>query len=111
MRITLDGPDGWARGWVAHGNDAPVRLKRQQGGGGGVMVWAAIIADELIGLFRVPYGLKINYCQFLQDPFFKQWFNKKPAETKKSIIFMQDNAPSHASKFAATFLAKKGKKR
>lgn len=110
MRITLDGPDGWARGWVAHGSDPPIRLRRQQGGGG-VMVWAAIIDDTLIGPFRVQDGVKINsqsYCQFLQDTYFKQWFNKKSAALKKSIIFMQDNAPSHASHFTAEFLAKKG---
>ncbi|KAI5618156.1 nuclear receptor ROR-alpha, partial [Silurus asotus] len=34
MRVSLDGPDGWARGWIGKGQRAPVRLRRQQGGGG-----------------------------------------------------------------------------
>ncbi len=29
-RATLDGPDGWAKGWVIKGYPAPVRLRRQQ---------------------------------------------------------------------------------
>lgn len=57
MRITLDGPDGWVRGWLVHGSDPPVRLRRQQGGGG-VMVWAAITDDTLTGPFRVPDGVR-----------------------------------------------------
>lgn len=39
MRATLDGPDGWACGWVQKGTEAPVRIRRQQGGGG-VMILA-----------------------------------------------------------------------
>ena len=52
-RATLDGSDGWAKGWVINGDQAPVRRRRQQGGGG-VMIWAGIIGDELIGPVRVP---------------------------------------------------------
>lgn len=66
--------------------------------GGGVMLWAAVINDELVGPFRVADRLKMNsqnYCQFLEDTFFKQWYNKNSAEFKKTIIFMQNNAPSH----------------
>ena len=33
-RATLDGPDGFSRGWVLNKLDIPVRLRRQQGGGG-----------------------------------------------------------------------------
>ena len=100
MRVTLDGPDGWARGWISNEHRAPLRLRRQQGGGG-VLVWAGI-KYELFGPFRVEDGLKINsqtYCQFLEDTFFKQWYRKKSASFKKTMIFMQDNAPSHASKY------------
>ena len=51
---TLDGPDGGAWGWITNGH-------------GGVLVWAAIITDELVGPFRIEDGLKINvsteyYC-------------------------------------------------
>ncbi|KAF3705166.1 hypothetical protein EXN66_Car020857 [Channa argus] len=75
-------------------SQAPLRLRRQQGGGG-VLVWAGIIKHELV------FGLKMDsnsqtYCQFLEDPFFKQWYRKKSASFKKTYIFIQDNAPSHA---------------
>lgn len=39
---TLDGPDGWSSGWMdgeVDGHHIPIRLRRQQGGGG-VMFWA-----------------------------------------------------------------------
>lgn len=110
MRVTLDGPDGWARGWISNGHRAPLRLRRQQGGGG-VLVWAGIIKDELVGPFRVEDGLKLNsqtYCQFLEDTFFKQWYRKKSVSFKRTMIFMQDNAPSHASKYTTVWLASKG---
>ncbi|KAI5613485.1 bridging integrator 1b isoform 2 [Silurus asotus] len=83
MRVSLDGPDGWARGWI----------------------------DELVGPFRVEDGVKLNsqsYCQFLEDTFFKQWYRKKSASFKKNMIFMQDNAPSHTSKYSTAWLARKG---
>ena len=108
----LDGPDGWAGGWISNGHRAPLRLRRQQGGGG-VLVWAGIIKNELVGPFRVEHGLKINshtYCQFLKDTFIKQWDRKKSASFKKTMIFMQDNAPAHASKNSTAWLASKGLK-
>ncbi len=66
------------RGWLTNGPRAPVWVRRQQGEGG-IMVWAAIINDELGGPFLVAHGLKMNsqiYCQFLEDTFFKQWYKK-----------------------------------
>ena len=40
-RATLDGPDGFPRGWILNKLDTSVRLRREQGGGG-VMFWADI---------------------------------------------------------------------
>jgi hypothetical protein len=54
-RATLDGPDDWARGWIASGQTVPSQYKRQQGGGG-VMFWAAIVRNGIVGPFRVPDG-------------------------------------------------------
>ena len=45
---TLDGPDGWSKGWVYNSDCCPTRMRRQQGGGG-VMIWGGIIGDELVG--------------------------------------------------------------
>ena len=33
-RATLDGPDGWSKGWVFHGDQCPTRMRRQLGKGG-----------------------------------------------------------------------------
>ena len=73
------------------------------------MVWAGILQDELVGPFQVEDGLQIN-CQFLEDTFFKQWYRKKSASFKKTMMFMQDNAPSHVSKYSTAWLARKGLK-
>lgn len=64
MRVTLNRPDGWANGWIGNGHIAPLRIRRQQGGGG-VLVWTGIIKDELVGPFWVEDVLKMNsktYC-------------------------------------------------
>lgn len=67
MRVTLDGPNGWPYGWVADRHHTPIRLKRQQGGGG-IIIWAGINNSELVGPIRMEDGLKMNprnYCKFL----------------------------------------------
>ena len=97
-RATLDGPDGWAKGWVINGDQAPVR--RRQQGGGGVMIWAGIIGDELIGPVRFPQGVKLTsatYCQFLKNVL-EEWLEEVPLSQLKKVVFMHDNAPCHAAK-------------
>ena len=67
-----------------------------------------------MGPFRVPEGIKIHfvnsetYCKFLNNTIFKQWLNRKPTSCKNAIIFMLDNAPSHAFKYTILWLAQKG---
>lgn len=105
-RATLDGPDGWRRGWLLKKASPRLRYRRQQGGGG-VMIWAGIIGDEIVGPFLVPDGLKMNsanYCTFL-DENFMPWLNSQDEAIKESIIFQQDNAPSHASRFTKGWLS------
>ena len=54
--------------WVIRGDQCPTRISRQQGGG--VMLWAGIVKDELVGPFRVQEGVKLTshtYCQFLKS--------------------------------------------
>ena len=47
--------------------------------GGGVMIWAGIIGNEIVGPFLVPDGLKMNlanYCSFL-DKNFMPWYQRE----------------------------------
>ena len=108
-RTTLDGPDGFSRGWISHGFETSFRLRRQQGGGG-VTFWAGICKDTLIGPFMVEEGVKMNseaYCDFLKQNFFK-WYKIQTLPFKRKCIYMHDNSPSHASKYTRDFLASKG---
>ncbi|KAF7643280.1 hypothetical protein LDENG_00242360 [Lucifuga dentata] len=78
----------------------------------GVLVWAAIMKDELVGSFQVADGLKINsqtHCHFLEDTFFKE--EDFLQEEVRSIQEGHDlDAPSHASKYSTAWLASKGLK-
>ena len=58
-RAALDGPDGRGQAWVRTGMPIPIRMWCQQGGGG-VMFWAGIVHDTLVGSLRVPEGVKIS---------------------------------------------------
>lgn len=108
-RVTLDGPDGWSRGWVLNGRQSSYRIKRQQMGGG-VMIWAGIIGEEIIGPYKVEEGVKMNsanYCAFLEKNFLP-WFERQDEARKQDMILMQDNAPSHASRYSKEWLGTKG---
>ena len=105
-RATLDGPDGWASGWVHKDAEKPTRLRRQQGGGG-IMFWAGIIDDTLLGPFMVEEGVKLTsktYCDFLEVNFCG-WLENVPLSLRKKLVFMQDNAPSHSAKATIEFLS------
>lgn len=110
-RATLDDPDGWSGGWLVDGHHVPTRLRRQQGDGG-VMFWAGIMGRELVGPFRVPEGVKMTsakYVEFLTDHFLP-WYKKKNRAFRNKIIFMHDNAPSHAARLTSASLAAMGMK-
>ena len=109
LRATLDDPDGWAKGWVYNGDTCHTRMRRQQGGGG-VMLWAGIIGDELVCLFRVPDGLKLTaatYFEFLKKAL-EPWLDDLPLSRLKTIVFMHDNATLHAAKATTAFLKSLG---
>ena len=77
-RATLDGPDGWMSGWLLNGTKPQSRIRRQQGGGG-VIIWAGIINDAIVGPFAVPDGVKMNaksYVEFLKKNFLP-WYRKQ----------------------------------
>uniref|UniRef100_A0A8C5MML4 Tc1-like transposase DDE domain-containing protein n=1 Tax=Leptobrachium leishanense TaxID=445787 RepID=A0A8C5MML4_9ANUR len=102
---TLDGPEGC--GWLVDGHPVPTRLQCQQGCGE-VMFWAGIMGRELVGPFRVPEGVKITsakYVEFLTDHFLP-WYRNYAFCNK--IIFMHDNAPSHAAKNTSASMAAMG---
>lgn len=104
-RATLDGPDGWRRGWYNKEGPRPHRIRRQQGGGG-VMFWAAIIGDELVGPFRVADGVKMTaklYIEFIKEHLVA-WHKKKILAFRKNMVFMHDNAPSHAARITTEYL-------
>ena len=105
-RATLDGPDGRSKGWVIRGDQCPARIRRQQGGGG-VMLWASIVGDELVGSFRVQEGVKLTshtYCQFLKR-FLEPWLEEIPLSRLRNLFYMHDNAPSHAAKATTQYLS------
>ena len=108
-RATLDGPDGWSKGWLRNEVRIPPRLRRQQGGGG-VMFWAGIVGEKLIGPFKVPEGVKITsdaYIAFLRKNFFP-WYKTQPLSFKRKAILMHDGAPSHSAKKTVAFLSQHG---
>ena len=71
-RTTLDGPDGFCREWLHTATEIPRKRCRQQGGGG-VVFWAGIVYNKVVGPFRVPEGFKrVNsnsYQLFLRQNF------------------------------------------
>uniref|UniRef100_A0A087YR09 Tc1-like transposase DDE domain-containing protein n=1 Tax=Poecilia formosa TaxID=48698 RepID=A0A087YR09_POEFO len=106
---TLDCPDGWSSGWVVDGHHVPTRLRRQQRGDR-VMFWAGIMGRELVGPFRVPEGGKMTstkYIDFLTHHFLP-WYKKKSRAFSSKIIFIHDNAPSHAARNTTVSLAAMG---
>ena len=104
-RATLDGPDGFSRGWVLNKLNIPVRLRRQEGREG-VMFWAAILGSKLIGPFKLPDSKKMaafTYTEFLEQNLIPEIHLLEPGLQNK-FVFMHDNAPSHASLMARIFL-------
>ena len=109
MRATLDGPDGWRRGWILEGQGAPNVIRRQQGGGS-IMIWGGIVKNRFIGPFKVEKGVKMNsqnYTTFLSANFLP-WYRSQSRAFKLKCMFMHDNAPSHAAKYTQAFLTSKG---
>ena len=105
-RATLDGPDGWANDWLYFGDERHQWLRRQQRGGG-VMIWAGIIGDRLIGPVRVLEGVKVTsavYCNLLTLSLVP-WIDHIPLSLFWDFIFMDDNAPSHSVGATKEFLA------
>ena len=106
----MDQMGGPEDGCTYNGRQSLYRIRCQQGGGG-VMIWAGVIGNEVIGPFKVEEGVKlnsVNYCAFLAQNFKQPWLLAQNEDRKEKMIFMQDNAPSHASRYSKTWLGDKG---
>ena len=104
-RATLDGPDRWMRGWYCKESPRPERIRREQCRGG-VMVWAAIIGNELVGPFSVSDGVKMTvkvYMDLLKKHLFP-WYKEKKSPFRKNMVFMCDNTPFHAARLTTEYL-------
>ena len=76
-----------------------MRIKRQQKRGG-VMIRTGIIGNDLLGLFLIKKGVKINsqsYCALLKK-FLIPWIKCQNKTNLKELVFQQDNAPTQSSK-------------
>ncbi|XP_059211512.1 sushi, von Willebrand factor type A, EGF and pentraxin domain-containing protein 1-like [Centropristis striata] len=65
---------------------------------------------ELVGPFRVPEGVKmisVKNVEFLSDHFLP-WYKEELCAFRNKIIFMHDNAPSHAARNTSAALAAMG---
>ena len=97
-RATLDGPDNWSKGWVVFGHQHPTRICRQQRGGG-IMIWAGIINNQIVSPVRILEGVKLTpvaYCNLLGSVLM-EWLEDVPLSIRKKIVFMH-NALSHSAK-------------
>ena len=70
------------------------------------MFWAGLHGDNLIGPFKIEQGVKLDskaYQNLLEDRFMP-YVNNMPRQSRNKIVFMQDNALSHASGMTRQFL-------
>ena len=96
-------------GWLLNGTKPQSKIRRQQGGGG-AMIWVGIINNQIVGPFRVLDGVKMcakSYVDFLKK-IFLPWYKKQPLALKRKMIFMHDNASSHAAHYTGEELTKFG---
>ena len=100
-RASLDRCDGWARGWVAHERTTPTRLRRQQVGAG----WG--FGQAYMDIIWLAHSRLIKVLNLIQDKFMP-YVNGMTRQARNKLIFMHDNAPSHASGMAREFLAENG---
>ena len=70
-------------------------------------VWAVMAGNELVGPFRVPDGVKMTSKRYIDFPkeHLVAWYKKKSFVFRKNMVFMHDNAPSHAARFTTEYLA------
>ena len=67
----------------------------------GFLFFAAIVRDSIIGPFRVEDGVKFDSKGYfaLLNKHFRPWWKKQPLKLRKTLMYMHDNTPSHASRY------------
>ena len=71
-RVTYDGPDWWAKGWILSNLNMLV-VKIRQIETDCVMIWAKILHQTIIGPFKVDQKVRLNssnYGDFMDKTFF-----------------------------------------
>ncbi len=100
-RASLVGLVGLAKGCVSNCDNCPTTI-----GVNKVVIWDGMIRNKLIGPFRVLEVLKLSAdtsCAFLEYSL-EPWLDNLSLVRLKKIIFMYDNALSHAGKTGTQFL-------
>ena len=90
----------------------PVNLTRMrhQHRGRGVIFWAGIVGSSTLGPFKVEDGIKLNsewYCPFYNGHFLT-WLKSQTLLFRNKLVFMRDNAKSHAKSHARQWLHEQG---
>jgi len=106
-RVNLDGPDGCKRGWVRE-NWPVMECCRRQQNGGSVLFWMGIHNGNVLGPHIIEGTINSQtYCKLLKDNFLPYYRNLS-IKTKKELVYMHDNAPSHCSHMTRSFLQEHG---
>lgn len=100
-KFNLDGPDGFKYYWHDLRKEKRFFSQRVKGGGS-LMVWAGFCPAGKLQLAFVPHKLNsLRYQQVLNEhllPFYQ-------CRQRAMFMFMQDNAPCHASRSTHAWLA------
>lgn len=103
--VNLDGSDSQASGWVMNNQSVGTQVRRQQGGRG-VIFWAGIIGDKVIGPNKVEQVVKLDSNGYYK--LFITWYKTLKYGEKNKFIFQQVYTPSHVSNKTMAYLKKKG---
>ena len=105
----LDRQDCWSRGLVGDGKNQRLEFDTSRMVEGICCGQPYIVDNELIDRFCVEEGVKVNsdiYCQFLTSVSFMA--KEAGIKRKKTLIWVQDNAPSLASGYSKVWLEDNG---
>ena len=85
------------------------RLRSPQGGRG-ILIWALIIDGIMVRPWRVSEEIQITaetYIAILKEHL-ETWVKRQRIAFRRTIMFMQDNAPYHSAKKTSEYLQQLG---